>query len=207
MASSPFAFSDDAALVARARAVLGGTALSEQAAGLASPRLYVSGAFAGRTVRGEIHELRDVRVDASGAVVPPPVLLGRLFEVIEAGAGSSKEVEIEDDKLDVFALVEAYTADGEGEAYAYEALRDMLSATGQPQKVDDHTCYIFHFPNLAFQRAGAFRLKFCFFERSSLPESPGGGRYVVQAKCAGRDVLVVPPLRRAAEGTEGGEAA
>ena len=59
-----FSPTDDAGLLAAARTVLGGTLNSQQCPSFAQPVLYVSGTLAGRTIRGELHELRDLQVNA-----------------------------------------------------------------------------------------------------------------------------------------------
>lgn len=59
-----FSPTDDAGLLAAARSVLGGTLNSQQDPSFAQPVLYVSGTLAGRTIRGELHELRDLHIDA-----------------------------------------------------------------------------------------------------------------------------------------------
>ena len=59
-----FSPTDDAGLLAAARSVLNGTLKSQQCPSFAQPVLYESGTLAGRTIRGELHELRDLHVDA-----------------------------------------------------------------------------------------------------------------------------------------------
>ncbi|KAI5889683.1 uncharacterized protein SCHCODRAFT_02373996 [Schizophyllum commune H4-8] len=216
-----FSPANDAELLAQARSVLSGTLKSQQHALFSQPLLYVSGALAGRSIRGELHELRDLQVNADGMVVPAPVLLGRLFEIKKNEQGS-KEVEIDEeeyvailrtstgerliqysDRLDLLCLFEASTVNGGEEMHARDALHDVITSPAQLVKVDGHPCYFFHFPDLVFKRSGTFRLSFFFFEQGSFPAQPelrpspaqpAGDINIMQAKCPSRSVLVVPHL-------------
>ncbi|KAI5826694.1 hypothetical protein K523DRAFT_419056 [Schizophyllum commune Tattone D] len=207
-----FSPATDAELLAQARSVLSGTLKSQQDALFSQPVLYVSGTLAGRTIRGELHELRELQVNADGKVVPAPVLLGRLFELKKDEQGGSKEVEIDEEQLDLLCLFDASTVNGDEELHARDALHHMTTSPAQLVKVDGHPCYFFHFPGLVFKRSGTFRLSFFFFEQGSFPAQPEpsaspahpkGDINIMQAKCPSRSVLVVPHLPSEAERANG----
>ena len=95
--------------------------------------------------------------------MPPPVLLGRLFEVKTNDQGEAKEVEIDEEqyvailwprldlrslpkRLDLLGLFHASTVDGGEEVHAKDVLHDLISSPAYIAKVDGHPCYFFHFP-------------------------------------------------------------
>lgn len=184
-------FLDDQEIARTARAVLAGTMLSAQDEEFARPRLYVSGPYQGRYVRGELHHLRQYSVTDSGEVLPPPVLMGRVFDVSTDDQGRKTETELTGEGLDLLCLTEAYTIAEDGTVTsASSSLRDVLTSPVYREVLGGQTRFFFHFPNLFFKKDGFYCLKHSIFEQSSLPENPAGGQYVVQAKCAGRPLHV-----------------